>query len=58
MTKRDATAIEIFKNWYKYSGHWVYETRAEALRVWVQRGIESLPDAPAGAAKHLAEWAA
>jgi len=38
--------IEIFKQWFSQSGHWIYSNRAAALTTWSTRGIENLPDAP------------
>lgn len=51
-------ALARFASWYSVSGHWVYETRAEAARIWIERGITSLPAAPANAAEQLADWIA
>jgi len=39
-----AEGMEMFDQWYKSTGHWVYPTREKALKVWQTRGIENLPD--------------
>jgi len=36
--------MEMFDQWYKSSGHWVYSSREKALKVWQTRGIENLPE--------------
>ena len=36
--------LERFNKWYSTSGHWIYQTRAEALHVWQTVGIEGLPN--------------
>jgi hypothetical protein len=36
--------MEMFNQWYKSTGHWVYPTREKALKTWQTRGIENLPD--------------
>ena len=50
--------IERFQNWFNRHGHWMHETRAEALRVWIKNGINGLPNAPANAEQLLREWVA
>lgn len=51
-------AVARFVRWYAVSGHWVYETRLEAVQVWLERGITSMSPAPEGAQGMLAEWVA
>jgi hypothetical protein len=53
----DQDRADQFANWYKWSGCWVYGNRANALRVWSERGIIGLPACSAGAASLLAAWA-
>lgn len=50
--------LAVFQYWFKWSGHWLYDTREAAVKVWASRGIVGLPDAPAGVEKLLAEWIA
>lgn len=50
--------LAVFQYWFKWSGHWLHDTRAAAVKVWVERGIVGLPDAPEGADKLLADWIA
>ena len=50
--------IEQFQRWYSSTGHWIYDTRAEAAKTWVERGINTLPRAPEGASSLLADWIA
>lgn len=51
-------AITRFTAWYESKGHWMYDSRAEALDGWIRRGINTLPDAPANAKALLKDWAA
>ncbi len=51
-------ACEAFIRWYSSTGHWVYDGRAAAARVWMGRGITTLPDAPINAATLLNDWVA
>jgi hypothetical protein len=55
---RAAQACEAFKGWYSRSGHWVYDTRAQAAATWIERGIEGRASAPAEAPALLADWIA
>jgi hypothetical protein len=49
-------ACEAFIRWYSSTGHWVYDGRAAAARVWMGRGITTLPAAPINAASLLNDW--
>ena len=40
------SAMERFEHWYSNTGHWVYESRAEALQAWKECGIDGLPAFP------------
>jgi hypothetical protein len=40
------TAITRFNRWFNVSGHWIYPSREAAAKVWIERGIECLDDAP------------
>lgn len=51
-----AEKAEAFKAWYSAQGHWVYDTRAEAVRVWRDRGIIGRPQHTAEAEAILAPW--
>lgn len=51
-----AAACEAFIRWYTSTGHWVYDGRAAAARVWMGRGITTLPAAPMNAATLLNDW--
>ena len=51
-------AADCFKFWFERQGHWVYEYRAEAVRVWRERGIEGRPDYTPEADALLADWVA
>ena len=47
--KREFTAAQAnaaFKYWYQQVGHWIYQSEAEAKKVWNESGINGLPDAP------------
>lgn len=46
-----------FATWYKWDGCWVYGSRADALRVWQERGIVGRPACTPEAAALLTEWA-
>jgi hypothetical protein len=48
--------IEIFKYWWKTSGHWVTHNRAHAVDCWCTRGIIDLPDPPKNARELLKDW--
>jgi hypothetical protein len=50
--------VEIFKYWWKTSGHWVTHNRAHAADCWCTKGIIDLPDAPINARELLKEWIA
>lgn len=50
--------VESIKRWYSSTGHWVYDTRAEAAETWITRGIEGKSSAPEGARQMLADWIA
>lgn len=52
----DTERIESFKRWFSSTGHWIYDTRAEAAKTWIERGITTLRNAPEGADALLAEW--
>jgi hypothetical protein len=41
-------AIHNFNYWFNWHGHWMHETKEAAFKVWVERGIVDLDDAPAG----------
>jgi hypothetical protein len=41
---RNNTPIERFQEWYRTEGHWFYESKEEAHKTWIERGIEGLPD--------------
>lgn len=49
---------DCFKYWFSQSGHWVYEYRAEAVRVWKQWGIEGHPNYTEEAGALLTDWVA
>lgn len=49
---------DMFRAWYSTQGHWVYSGRADAMRVWRERGINGRPQHTAGAEALLTEWAA
>lgn len=49
-------AIERFKNWFNRHGHWMYDTKSDALDQWVRTGINSLPRAPENAKHLLRDW--
>lgn len=55
---RPADRVDAFRRAFEApSGlHWVYDSRADAARVWIARGIRGLPAAPADAPLLLAEW--
>jgi len=57
-TEYDDLDCQAFQGWYSRTGHWVYETRADALRTWIERGIGGMPDAPVDAGQRLAQWVA
>ena len=42
MTKDKALAI--FKYWYNWHGHWMYESEEKAMAQWQGNGIQGLPD--------------
>lgn len=50
--------VEDIKRWYSSTGHWVYDTRAEAVETWITRGIEGKASAPTDARQMLADWVA
>lgn len=54
----DQQHADQFVRWFSTSGHWVYEYRAEALRVWRERGIVGRPTYTPGAGALLEAWAA
>ena len=54
----DQRRADVFAHWFSSTGHWVYEYRAEALRVWRERGINNLPDYTPGAGALLESWVA
>jgi len=47
---------EAFKAWYSSNGHWVYDSRAEAIRVWRERGITGRPQHTAEVEALLQGW--
>lgn len=49
-------ACEAFVRWYSSAGHWIHDGRADAARVWIERGITRLPTAPMNAGPLLADW--
>lgn len=49
---------ERFIRWFSSAGHWIHDTRADAARAWMERGISTLPDAPINAPEVLADWIA
>lgn len=49
-------ACEAFIRWYSSAGHWIHDGRADAVRVWTQRGITTLAPAPLNAGPLLADW--
>jgi len=51
-----AEKAEAFKQWYSAQGHWVYDSRAEAVRVWRERGINGRPQHTPEAEAALAPW--
>lgn len=53
-----ARAAQAFRQWYERQGHWVYEGRAEAVRVWREHGITGRPVHTPAAEALLAEWIA
>lgn len=54
----DQQRADLFRNWYSAQGHWVYDGRADAVRVWRERGINGRPRHTAGAEALLAAWVA
>lgn len=54
----DQQRADMFRAWYEWTGHWVYNGRANAVRVWRERGIEGRPGHTAAAEALLAEWVA
>lgn len=47
-----------FEYWFKWQGHWIYEYRANALRVLHERGIVGRPAWSAELERELAPWVA
>lgn len=35
--------LERFARWFSNYGHWMYETKEQALQAWKTKGIEGLP---------------
>lgn len=38
--------MDRFNSWFSKDGHWLYQTRAEAFRIWATNGLEGFPSAP------------
>jgi hypothetical protein len=53
-----AADAQAFRRWYEQHGHWIYEGRAEAVRVWREHGINGRPSHTPAAEALLAEWIA
>lgn len=53
-----ADRVDAFRRAFDAPGglHYVYHSRAEAARIWIERGIHGLPAAPSDAPVLLAEW--
>ena len=47
-----------FVYWFKWQGHWIYEYRADAVRVLRERGIVGRPAWSAELEQELAAWVA
>lgn len=45
-------------NWFSRCGHWVYEYRAEAVRVLMERGINGRPKWTPELGEALKSWVA
>lgn len=47
-----------FMNWYGSTGHWIYDSKQEALGAWRQWGIRLLPPHSSDAESYLKDWLA
>jgi len=49
-------AADSFRRWFEATGHWVYEYRAKAVRVWRERGIDGRADYTPALGTALQPW--
>lgn len=45
-----------FAQWYDQHGHWMHESRREAIEVWAKWGIKNLPKHSQEAESFLSDW--
>lgn len=50
------TALEEFKYWYHWQGHWIYEYRSDAAQKWRTRGIIGRPNYHPSMEAELQNW--
>lgn len=55
-TLKHTQAAAEFVHWFETMGHWVYDYRAEAVRVWKQWGIEGRPNYTPALGAELQRW--
>ena len=49
-------AARAFADWFRWHGHWVYASRADAVETWRTRGIVGRPEWTAAREAALSAW--